>query len=72
MKIIYNEQKRFCDIEKGEIFLLSNEVVLLKTVSFFYNNKECNAITLNTGTPICVSKTERVFPKPNTEVILKS
>lgn len=77
MKIINADiTKKFCEIKPGEIFQLSNGNVFLKTECCFDScggeGDEYNAVILKSGIFVYLSQDERVFPKPNAEIILKS
>lgn len=77
MKIINNEiTKKFCEIKPGEIFQTSNGNVFLKIEPCFdyygESGEKYNAVILAAGILVNIDETEMVFPKTNTEVILKS
>lgn len=77
MKIINADiTKKFCEIKLGEIFQTSNGNVFLKIDRCFDGYGEdgdmYNAVVLAAGILVTINENERVFPKPNTEVILKN
>lgn len=74
MKIINNEiERKFCELKRGEIFQTSDGNVFLKIDFDYYggSGEKYNAVVLAAGLPVYIDGNEMVFPKPNTEVILK-